>query len=92
MTYCIICGADIYTPDYYGQIRRKYCKACAAAVQRENKRAWAAERRQAQREINAQTRTLCELQKEHIRQLKDEILRLREAAERNDDVLHKTVL
>lgn len=84
MTYCIICGADIYTPDYYGQIRRKYCKACAAAVQRENKRAWAAERRQAQREINAQTRTLCELQKEHIRQLKDEIIRLREAAERND--------
>lgn len=81
MLTCVICGQDIYTPDYYGQIRRKYCPSCAAAMKREQKRAWQAEYRARQREINANARQLCELQRQQIEKMRDEIIRLRSVIE-----------
>lgn len=75
---CVICGADISTPDYYAQIRRKYCQHCAAEVKREQMRDVMKRFRKRQREINTLTRQKCAEQEQLISALRDEVLRLRE--------------
>lgn len=78
MKRCELCGADISTPDYYSQIRRKYCKTCAAEVHRQQKAEWARELRRKTRERNALTRELCKTQAEEIEALRAVVLRQRE--------------
>lgn len=78
MKRCERCGADISTPDYYAQIRRKYCKVCAADVQRQQKAEWARELRRKTREQNALTRELCKAQAAEIEALRALVVRQRE--------------
>ena len=75
---CEICGADISTPDYFEQIRRKYCKRCAADVRRGQKAEWAREFRRKTREQNALTRELCRTQAAEIEALRAVVVRQRE--------------
>lgn len=75
---CVICGADISTPDYYAQIRKKYCKQCAADVKRGQMRDAMKRFRKRRREMNTLTRQKCAEQEQLIAALRDEILRLRE--------------
>lgn len=75
---CEMCGADISTPDYFEQIRRKYCKVCAADVHRRQKAEWARELRRKTRERNALTRELCKTQAEEIDALRALVIRQRE--------------
>lgn len=78
MTRCNICGADINTPDYYAQIRRKYCERCAADVKRQQKAEWMREFRKKTREQNALTRELCATQAAEIKALRALVIRQRE--------------
>lgn len=82
---CEICGADISTPDYFEQIRRKYCKRCAAEVHRRQKADWARELRRKTREKNALTRELCQTQAEEIKALRALVLRQREELRRMEN-------
>ena len=79
---CVICGADISSPDYYATIRRKYCRTCAAEVKRRQKADWQREFRRKIRERNAVTRQLCETQRQTIDALNAEMIRLREQIRR----------
>lgn len=79
---CVICGADISTPDYYATIRRKYCRTCAADIKRRQKADWQKEYRRKNRERNAVTRKLCETQQQAIDALNAEMIRLREQVRR----------
>lgn len=78
MKRCEMCGADISSPDFYSQIRRKYCETCAADVHRRQKADWARELRRKTRERNALTRELCKTQAEEIEALRAVVLRQRE--------------
>lgn len=75
---CTICGADISSPDYYSQIRKKYCEHCAAEVKRQQMRDVMKRFRAHRREVNALTRRKCSDQEKLIDALRDEVLRLRE--------------
>ena len=75
---CEICGADISTPDYFEQIRRKYCKQCAADVRRRQKADWSREFRRKNKERNALTRELCKTQAAEIEALRAVVVRQRE--------------
>lgn len=79
---CVICGADISTPDYYATIRRKYCHTCAADIKRRQKADWQKEYRRKNRERNAVTRKLCETQKQVIDAQNAELIRMREIIRR----------
>lgn len=78
MDNCIVCGADISTPNYYASIRRKYCKRCAADMRRANGAARMRELRKKTREANAQRRELCKAQAEEIEALKALTIKTRE--------------
>lgn len=82
MKLCEICGADISTPDYYAEIRQKYCKKCAADVHRRQKADWARELRRKTREKNALARELCKTQAEEIEAMRRLIIRQREEIRR----------
>lgn len=79
---CVICGADISTPDYYATIRRKYCKACADAVKHRQKADYQAGYRERIRERNAVARQLCEAQRKVIDAQNAELIRMREIIRR----------
>ena len=79
---CMICGVDISTPDYYAQIRKKYCEHCAAEVKRGQMRDVMKRFRKRRREMNALTRQKCAEQEQLIVALRDEIMRLREETRR----------
>lgn len=78
MKRCEICGADISSPDYYAEIRRKYCKACAADRKRQQKAEWQAEFRRKTREKNTLTRELCKTQAAEIEALRQLVQQQRE--------------
>ena len=73
-----MCGRDISTDDYFASIRQKYCKRCAAEMQRIQKANWARELRRRTRERNALTRQLCAEQARENEALRAEIVRLRD--------------
>lgn len=67
---CEMCGGVIQTDDWYSFIRRKYCPACAAAVQRRQKADYARELRRKTREANKLTRELCRSQQQELDMLR----------------------
>lgn len=70
---CVICGAYQEIEDYYSYIRTKYCKRCAAEMQRLQKAAYARELRRKTREANQITRELCAAQRTEIELLRAEL-------------------
>jgi hypothetical protein len=82
MVKCAICGADIYTPDYYAQIRLKYCPHCRQEIRRETKRAWAQEHRRQLRQNRKTLKDLCEALRVENAALRHEIISIRERMDR----------